>query len=219
MSVRQTFRSPNHVRTAWWTVLCFWIDSLTRGKLQPELCCAGCTQTCMHMLTWHRQPIIHSRPKASAMDTTVVPRAHLFISLYLLCPTDNADPPTSPQMRPFPPKQEAENIHAISHVLLSLFFPLSKESSQVSTNQTQGSSNSTNSSQSMSSEIFWTQLYHSSSNCLNQVHKVKVRPIKNELNSPNYFKVSWTPQTRLQSKSSSNEERALQQHLPGLPLH
>ena len=50
--------------------------------------------------------------------------AMLVISLYLLGPTDNADPPTSPQMRPFPPKREAENIHAISHVLLSQFFPL-----------------------------------------------------------------------------------------------
>ena len=47
---------------------------------------------------------------------------HLFISLYLLGPTDNTDPPTSQQMRPFPPKREAENIHAVSHVLLSQFF-------------------------------------------------------------------------------------------------
>ena len=36
-----------------------------------------------------------------------------FISLYLLGPSDNTDPPLSPQMRPFPPKQEAQNIHAI----------------------------------------------------------------------------------------------------------
>ena len=55
----------------------------------------------------------------------LVPRAHLFISLYLLGPTDNAEPPTSPQMRPFPLKREAENIHATSHVLLSHFFPSS----------------------------------------------------------------------------------------------
>ena len=67
-------------------------------------------------------PIVHLRPKASAMDTTAVPRTHFFITLYLLDPTDYADPPTSPQMRPFPPKQEAENIHAVSHVLLSQFF-------------------------------------------------------------------------------------------------
>ena len=77
-----------------------------------------------HAHTRHMQPIIHLRPKASATDAVAVPRAHLFISLYLLGPTDNADPPTSPQMRPFPPKREAENIHAVSHVLLSQFFPL-----------------------------------------------------------------------------------------------
>ena len=70
------------------------------------------------------QLIIHLQPVASAMDATAVPRAHLFISLYLLGPTDNADPPTSPQMRPFPKQQESENIHAVSHVLLSQFFPL-----------------------------------------------------------------------------------------------
>ena len=55
------------------------------------------------------------------MDATAVSRAHSFISLYLLGPTDNADPPTSPQMRPFPQKREAKNIHAVSHVLLSQF--------------------------------------------------------------------------------------------------
>ena len=109
-----------------------------------------------HAHTRHMQPIIHSRPKASAMDATALPPAHLFISLYLLGPTDNTDLPTSPQMRPFPPKQEAGNIQAVSHVLLSLFFPLPQESSQVSTNQMQSSSNSMNSSQSMSSKALWT---------------------------------------------------------------
>ena len=64
------------------------------------------------------QPIVHSWPKALAMDATAVPRAHLFISLYLLGPTDSADSPTSSQMSPFPPKREAENIHAVSHVFL-----------------------------------------------------------------------------------------------------
>ena len=54
--------------------------------------------------------------------TTVMPCAHLFISLCLLGPTANADPPTSPQMRPLPSKREAENIHTVSHVLLSQFF-------------------------------------------------------------------------------------------------
>ena len=85
---------------------------------------------------------------------TSVPRAHLFISLYLLGPTSNADPPTSLHTRAFPPKREAENIHAVSHVFLSVFF--SSSVGEVSINQIQGSSNSTNSSQSMSSEAFWT---------------------------------------------------------------
>ena len=70
------------------------------------------------------QPIVLSQLKASAVDTTAVPQADLFISLYLLGPTDNADPPISPEMRPFPPKAEDENIHAISLVLLSQFLPL-----------------------------------------------------------------------------------------------
>ena len=78
----------------------------------------------------------------------------LRLTVYPLCPTDNADPPTSPQMRPLPPKREAENIHAVIHILLFYFFPPPQESSQVSTSQTQGSSNSTNSSQSMSGEAF-----------------------------------------------------------------
>ena len=56
------------------------------------------------------------------MDAKAVLRAHFFISLYLLGPTDNADPPTRPQTRPILPKREAENIPAVSHVLLSQFF-------------------------------------------------------------------------------------------------
>ena len=70
------------------------------------------------------RPIVYSWPKASAMDAMAVPRAHVFISLYRLGPTDDTDPPISPQMRPFPLEREAENIHAVSHVLLSQFFPL-----------------------------------------------------------------------------------------------
>ena len=67
--------------------------------------CRLYTDTHAHAHTRHMQPIVHSRPKASAVDATAVPRVHLFISLYLLGPTDNADPPTSPQIRPFPQKR------------------------------------------------------------------------------------------------------------------
>ena len=69
------------------------------------LLCRLYTDTCVHAHTWHVQPIVHSQPKASAMDATAVPHAHLRINLYLLGPTDNADPPTSPQIRPFPQKR------------------------------------------------------------------------------------------------------------------
>ena len=82
------------------------------------------TDTRAHVYTRLLQPIVYSRPKASAVDATAVPCTHLFISLYLLGPTDNVDSPTSPQIRPFPPKREAENILAVSHVLLSRFLPL-----------------------------------------------------------------------------------------------
>ena len=47
----RTSRSPNIVRTVRRTVLRFLTDFLMRCKLQPELRCAGCTQTRVHMLT------------------------------------------------------------------------------------------------------------------------------------------------------------------------
>ena len=108
------------------------------------------------------------------------------------------DPPTSPQMRPFSLKREAENMHAISHVLLSQFFLLPWESSQISTNQTQGSSNLMNSSNSTSSKAFRTPntTCCSSSNCQNLVREIKVRQLKNELSSPKFSQVGRTPWTR-----------------------
>ena len=84
--------------------------------------CRLYTDTRAHAHIRHMQPIVHLLPKASVMDSMAVPHAHLFISLYLLGLTENADPPTSPQVRPFPLKREAENIYAVSHVLLSQFF-------------------------------------------------------------------------------------------------
>ena len=87
--------------------------------------CRLYTDTRAYAHTRHMKPIVHLQLKASAMDATAVSSAHLFISLHLLGTADYADPPTSLQIRPLPPKQEAENFHAISHVLLSQFFPLS----------------------------------------------------------------------------------------------
>ena len=75
--------------------------------------CRLYTDTRANAHTRHMQPIVHSRPKASAMDDMAVQHAHLFISLYLLGLT---------QIRPITPKREAENIHGVSHVLLSQCF-------------------------------------------------------------------------------------------------
>ena len=162
------------VRTVRRTILRFLTDLLMRCKLQPELRCAGCPQTRVHILTldtcslssirgrkpWQWTPrlvgCLASRRFSSRWYRRTERLCHALISLYLLGSTDNADPPASPQMRPFPPKREAENSHAVSHVLLFQFSPVPLKSSQVSTSQTKGSSNSTNSSQSMSSEAFWT---------------------------------------------------------------
>ena len=127
-----------------------------------------------------------------------VPCAHLFISLYLLGPTDNTDPPTSPQMRPFPLKWEAENIHTVSHAFCPSFFLFRRRALGF---------------QPIKRRVCWTpltvpracrakrfgprtQLCRSLSNCPNQVCEVNVRQIKNELSLPNLFQVRWTPQTR-----------------------
>ena len=130
-------------------------DLLMTCKFQPELCCAGCTQTRLHMLTHNTCSLLST---CSQKPQQWMPQlCHVLIYLLVfICwvPQIMLTLPSSPQMRPYPLKREAENIHAISHVLLSQCFPLPWESSQVSTNQTQGSSNSTNSSQSMSSEAF-----------------------------------------------------------------
>ena len=49
--IGRTVGSPYMVRTVLRTILRLLTDLLMRCKLQPELCCAGCTQTRVHMLT------------------------------------------------------------------------------------------------------------------------------------------------------------------------
>ena len=110
-SLPGTLRSPNMVRTVRRTILRFLTDLLMSCKLRPELPCAGCTQTRVYILTHDTCSLSSIRGrKPRHVDAAAVPRANLFISLYLLGPTDNADPPTSPQTRPFPPKRKAKRI-------------------------------------------------------------------------------------------------------------
>ena len=78
-----------------WTILCFLTDLLIY-EMQASAWASLCrlyTDTRALAHTWQMQPIIQSRPKASAMDAMAMPHSHLFISLYLLGPTDNVDPP------------------------------------------------------------------------------------------------------------------------------
>ena len=51
LSIKLTFRSPNMLRTVRRIILRFLTDLLMRCKLQPELRCARCTQTRVHMFT------------------------------------------------------------------------------------------------------------------------------------------------------------------------
>ena len=57
-----------------------------------------------------------------------------------------------------------------------------------------------------------TQLRCSSSNCPNQVREVQVRPIKNELSSPNFFQVCRTPRTRFAKKMFVQLKTGLTRH-------
>ena len=132
-----------------------WLISKMQASSQTSVC-RLCTDTRADVNTWHMQPIVHLWPKALAVDATAVPHAHLFFSLYLLGPTDNADPPTSPQMRPFPLKREAENVHAINHVLLSQFFFFHRRALRFQPVTHKVHWTQWTVPKSMSSEAFWT---------------------------------------------------------------
>ena len=165
--------------------------------------CRLYTDTRAHAHTRHMQPIVHSRPKASAMDAKAVPRTHLFISLYLLGPTENADPPKSPQMRPFPPKLEAENIHVMcccpSFLLFRWralrFLPIRRKVRRTGRTVPRA----------CRAKRFGprTLLRRSSSNCPNEEREVNVRPIKNEVRRT-FFRFAGHPELGSRSQCSSN---------------
>ena len=98
------------------------------------------------------------------MNATAVPRAPFVFVVFVSCVGETTLTIFS---------EARKNIHAVMHISLSWFvfvlyllfvvclfvclfvsFPLPQESSQVAISQTQGSPNTTNSSQSMSSEAF-----------------------------------------------------------------
>ena len=147
-------------------------------------------QVSTHLLSIKAKSLSNGRHSCSLYHA---PTYLVIFHLYLLGPTDKAAPPTSPRIRPFPPKKEKllmpscmfccpsfstdisprcwlGSKHQLSHCP-SFFFSLPHESPQVSTNQTQGLSNAT-----IVPRICWakhfgsrTQLQNSLVNCLNQV--------------------------------------------------
>ena len=75
LSDGRTSRSPNIVRTVRRTVLRFLTDFLMRYRLQPDLRCAGCAQTRVHMPT-------HDTCSLSSIRG---PKPHFFFLLVFIC--------------------------------------------------------------------------------------------------------------------------------------
>ena len=132
------------------------------------------------------------------------PRASLLSSLCQLGPTDNDDKPQVLKWDHFPQKQEKSFMpSSMFHCPRVVHFLFHRRAVWF---QSQGLSNLMNNSQSMSSKHFGplTQLCRSSSNCLNRVSEVKVHPIKNKWNSPNFFRFAEQPELGSRSKCLSN---------------
>ena len=154
--------------------------------------CRQFADTRAHAHTQHvMQPVVHSRPKASAMDATAVPRAHLCIILYLLDPTDNAGPPTHKS------SYEAISLEARGWkysrhqpcVAVPVFFLFHRRALRFEPIRRKVRRTRPWCFRACRATRFGprTQLRRSSSNYLNQVREVKVCPIKNELSSPIFF--------------------------------
>ena len=141
-------------------------------------------------------PIVHPRPKASAMDAMAVPPPPPYsCSPCLLGPRDTAAPPTSQQVCPCLPKQvkyRHRNPFFVVQVLSSSstgelfrFQPIRRKIRRTRRTLPRA----------CRAKRFGprTQLRRSSSNCPKQVREAKVRPNKNELSSSNFFQVLRTP--------------------------
>ena len=182
-----------------------------RCKLQPELRCAGSSQIRVHMLTHSMSCSLSSiRGRKPRQWTPRLCHALTYLLFFIswIPQITLALPHTSPHMRPFPWKREAENIHAISHALLSQFFFLfHRRALRFEPIRRQVRRTRPWCFRACRAKRFGprTQLRRSSSNYLNQVREVKVCPIKNELSSPIFFfRFAEHPELGSRSKSSSS---------------
>ena len=148
--------------------------------------------------TWQMQPIIQSRPKASAMDAMAMPHSHLFISLYLLGPTDNVDPPQVHRWGHFLQSERVKTFTLSAMMCCCLFFLFHRRALRF---------------QPIRRKVHWsrrivprachakhfgpqTQLCRSLSNFPNQVDEVKVCPIKSKVRQT-FFRFTEHPELGL----------------------
>ena len=156
--------------------------------------CRLYTDTHTYAHTRHMQPIIHSQPKALAMDTMAVPRAHLFISLICWVPQIMLILPQVHKWGHFLRSERLKTFTPSAMCCCPSFFLFHRRALRFQPIRRKVGQTQRTVPRACQAKRFgpWTQLCRSSSNCLNQVHNVKVRPIKKQtkfarlfLGSPN----------------------------------
>ena len=160
--------------------------------------CRLYTDTRAHAHIRHMQPIVHSQPKALAMDTMAVPRAHLFISLICWVPQIMLILPQVHKWGHFLRSERLKTFTLSAMCCCPSFFLFYTRALRFQPNRHKVHRTWRIVPRACQVKHFGrqTKLRRSSSNCPNQVREVKIHPIKNELNSPNFFQVHWTPQTK-----------------------
>ena len=162
------------------------------------------TDTRAHAHTRHMQPIVHLRPKASAIDAMALPRTHFFISL--LGPQITLTLPQDHKWGHFLQSERLKTFTPSAMCCYPSFFFFRRRAFRFQPIRRKVRWTQWTVPRACQAQCFgpWTQLRRSSSNCPNQVHEVKVRPIKNELSLQNIFQVRRKPKPDLRSKCSFN---------------
>ena len=180
------------VRTVRRTILRFLTDLLMRCKLQPEVRCAGCTQPRVHMLTHDKCSLLSIRGRKPRQSTPQLCHALTYLSVFICWVpqiTLTLHFLRSERLKTFAPSAMC----CCPSVFLFHRRALSFQPIRPKVRRTRRTVPRTCRTKRFGPR---TQLRRNSSNCPNQVCEVKVRPIKNELSSPKFFKVRRTPRTR-----------------------
>ena len=187
------------LQTVWQTILHFLNDLLIRCKLQPKLRCAGCTQTHVHMLTHDTCSLSSIHSQKSQQWTPWLCHALTYLLIFICW-----DPQimlTLPQVHKWGHFLRSERLKTFTLSAMCCcpsFFLFYTRALRFQPNRHKVHRTWRIVPRACQVKHFGrqTKLRRSSSNCPNQVREVKIHPIKNELNSPNFFQVHWTPWTR-----------------------